>query len=35
MEGVGNSMELPDRASIEDGVKIVQPIFERMKGMRA
>jgi hypothetical protein len=35
MEGVGNSMELAERAPIEDGVKIVAPIFERMKGARA
>lgn len=35
MEGVGNSMELPDRTSIDEGLAIVAPIFERMKGVRA
>lgn len=35
MEGVGNSMEVPDRRSIEDGLEIVAPLFARMKGTRA
>lgn len=35
MEGVGNSLELPDRTGIEDGIKIVAPLFATMKGARA
>lgn len=35
MEGVGNSMELPDRTSIEEGIAKVAPILARMKGGRA
>jgi hypothetical protein len=35
MEGVGNSMELPDRSAIEEGIAKVAPIFARMKGARA
>lgn len=35
MEGVGNSMELPDHGAIEDGLALVAPLFERMKGGRA
>jgi len=35
MEGVGNSMELPDRDSIVEGLAKVAPLFARMKGARA
>ncbi|WP_404714011.1 FAD-dependent oxidoreductase [Sphingomonas sp. MMS24-J13] len=35
MEGVGNSLELPDRVPIEEGVKIIAPIFDRLRGARA
>ena len=35
MEGVGNSMELPDRAPIEEGIAIAAPLFAAMKGVRA
>ncbi|WP_216319181.1 FAD-dependent oxidoreductase [Sphingomonas quercus] len=35
MEGVGNSMELPDRSNIEAGLAIVAPLFARMAGGRA
>jgi glycine/D-amino acid oxidase-like deaminating enzyme len=35
MEGVGNSLELPDRTGIEEGIKIVAPLFAGMKGGRA
>jgi hypothetical protein len=35
MEGVGNSLELPDRTGIEEGIKIVAPLFAAMKGARA
>jgi len=35
MEGVGNSMELPDRNSIVEGLQIVAPLIARLKGVRA
>jgi hypothetical protein len=34
MEGVGNSMELPDRAPIEEGLGLIAPLFANMKGVR-
>jgi hypothetical protein len=33
MEGVGNSLELPDRALVEEGIALVAPVFARMKGV--
>jgi glycine/D-amino acid oxidase-like deaminating enzyme len=30
MLGVGNSMELPDRSNIEDGLKVMAPLFAQM-----
>lgn len=35
MEGVGDSMELPDRDSIVEGINKVAPLFAKMKGARA
>jgi hypothetical protein len=35
MEGVGNSMELPDRNAILEGIAKVAPVFARMQGGRA
>jgi hypothetical protein len=35
MEGVGNSRELPDIASIQEGIAIAAPLFAAMKGARA
>ncbi len=35
MEGVGDSMELPDRNAIEEGVKILAPLFDRLRGASA
>lgn len=32
MLGVGNSMELPERANIEEGLKIMAPLFTQMAG---
>jgi len=32
MEGVGNSLELPDRSSIVEGLALVAPLVGRMKG---
>jgi hypothetical protein len=34
MDGVGNSMELPDRAPIEEGLGLIAPLFANMKGVR-
>jgi glycine/D-amino acid oxidase-like deaminating enzyme len=31
MEGVGNSLELPDRSSIEEGIQKVAPVFANMR----
>jgi hypothetical protein len=35
MEGVGNSRELPDRATVEEGIALIAPLFANMKGVRA
>lgn len=35
MEGVGNSMELPDPSAIQEGLALVAPLFKRMTGGRA
>jgi hypothetical protein len=35
MEGVGDSLELPDRALVETGIALIAPVFAKMKGMRA
>jgi glycine/D-amino acid oxidase-like deaminating enzyme len=35
MLGVGNSMELPNRSNIEEGLKIVAPLFAQLAGRAA